>query len=106
MKKAAVLTLALFMAVPLLAADLRPLGGKLTGTKSYVISDGASFGGCIVTSDGNAATVKVVDSAGQTILDFSTTASGMFNAPITSGKTITCTVSGTNAYAQFFEWVK
>jgi len=35
-----------------------------------------------------------------------TLASGMFNAPITSGKTITCTVSGTNAYAQFFEWVK
>jgi hypothetical protein len=105
MKRVVALLVALLIAVPAMAMDLRPLGGKITGTQTYTITPGAAFGGCIVTSDGNSASVTVT-SDGKTLMEFSTTGSGMFNAPISCSGEITCTVSGTNAYAQFFEWVK
>lgn len=82
------------------------LGPKVNSVTSYTMSRTALFGGCLVTADGtNFATITVVDGDGNYLMDFKTTGSGVFMAPVMSStQGITCTVSGTNAYAQFFEW--
>lgn len=84
---------------------LKALGAKVAGTGSIILTERGCFGGAIVNSDGtNAAVVTVKDASGGVIFDASSTRSGTFfgkfHAP---SRTLTYSVSGTGATAQFFE---
>ena len=101
-----VFVLVMLVASPIMAKQLRSLGAKFSGKKTFILHDGAMFGGCIVSSGGSLATIKVVDSTGYVIIDLSEYSPGGILGPIeTMSNEITCTVSGTDVTAQFFEYM-
>lgn len=80
--------------------------GAVTSTGTLTMVQGG-FGGALITTDGtNAAVVTVTESSGRKIFDISTLNPGFIIAPIhSSSNVVTYAITGTNAKAQFYEWV-
>ena len=88
---------------------LRPLtNGRVSGS-DIILSETGLLGAVLVTADGtNNATVQIRQNndTGKLVFDLVTKQPGFFGPfPITAGKTLYYTISGTGAQAQIYEYV-